>query len=94
MENQPTLKRSINYPLLTLYGLGTIVGAGIYVLVGEVVNEAGLYAPASFLLAALIATFTAFTYAELSSRFPRSAGEAYYTQRAFNNKVFSGAIGW
>jgi basic amino acid/polyamine antiporter, APA family len=94
VENQPTLKRSINYPLLTLYGLGTIVGAGIYVLVGEVVNEAGLYAPVSFLLAAAIATFTAFTYAELSSRFPRSAGEAYYTQRAFNNKVFSGAIGW
>jgi len=94
MENQPTLKRTINYPLLTLYGLGTIVGAGIYVLVGEVVNEAGLYAPVSFLLAAVIATFTAFTYAELSSRFPRSAGEAYYTQQAFNKKVFSGFIGW
>ena len=94
MENQPTLKRSINYPLLTLYGLGTIVGAGIYVLVGEVVSEAGLYAPVSFLLAAVIATFTAFTYAELSSRFPRSAGEAYYTQQAFNRKIFSGSIGW
>lgn len=94
MENQPTLKRSINYPLLTLYGLGTIVGAGIYVLVGEVVNEAGLFAPVSFLLAAVIATFTAFTYAELSSRYPRSAGEAYYTQQAFNTKLLSGFIGW
>ena len=94
VENQPTLKRSINLPLLTLYGLGTIVGAGIYVLIGEVVNEAGVYAPVSFLLAAVIATFTAFTYAELSSRFPRSAGEAYYSYQAFQKKLFSGFIGW
>ena len=94
MDNQPTLKRSISLPLLTLYGLGTIVGAGIYVLIGEVVNEAGLYAPISFLLAAVIATFTAFTYAELSSRFPRSAGEAYYSYQAFRKKLFSGIIGW
>ena len=63
-------------------------------LVGEVVNESGIYAPVSFLIAAIIATFTAFTYAELSSRFPRSAGEAYYTQQAFNNSYISGLIGW
>ena len=94
MDNQPTLKRSITVPLLTLYGLGTIIGAGIYVLVGEVAHVAGFYAPISFLLAALIATFTAFTYAELSSRFPRSAGEAYYASQAFNNKIFSGLVGW
>jgi amino acid transporter len=80
--------------MLTLYGLGTIVGAGIYVLVGEVVNEAGLFAPVSFLLAAFIATFIAFTYAELSSRFPRSAGEAYYIHQAFNRKMLSQLTGW
>ena len=94
LDNQPTLKRTITLPLLTLYGLGTIVGAGIYVLVGEVVKEAGLFAPLSFVLAAIIAAFTAFTYAELSSRFPRSAGEAYYCQQAFNKKLLSGFIGW
>lgn len=94
MTDQPTLKRSINYPLLTLYGLGSIVGAGIYVLVGEVVNESGIFAPFSFLLAALIATFTAFTYAELSSRFPRCAGEAYYSYQAFHKKLISRIVGW
>jgi amino acid transporter len=91
---QPALKRTITIPLLTLYGLGTIIGAGIYVLVGEVVGEAGLMAPFSFLLAAVIAAFTGFTYAELSSRFPRSAGEAYYSGQAFNSNLFSGVIGW
>lgn len=94
MDNQPTLKRTISLPLLTLYGLGTIIGAGIYVLIGEVVHEARQYAPVSFLIAAIIAAFTAFTYAELSSRFPRSAGEAYYSQQAFHNKFVSGLIGW
>jgi amino acid transporter len=91
---QPALKRSITVPLLTLYGLGTIIGAGIYVLVGEVVRQAGLFAPFSFLLAAFIAAFTGFTYAELSSRFPRSAGEAYYSNEAFHSNWFSGLVGW
>ena len=37
---EPTLKRSLSLPLLTLYGVGTTVGAGIYVLIGKVVGEA------------------------------------------------------
>lgn len=91
---QPTLKRSINLPLLTLYGLGTIIGAGIYVLVGKVAVQAGVYVPLAFLISALIATFTAFTYAELSSRYPKSAGEAYYVEVAFGRQLFSGLLGW
>ena len=63
-----TLNRSISLPMITLYGLGTILGAGIYVLIGEVAQVAAMHAPLAFLLAAVIAAFTAFTYAELSSR--------------------------
>jgi len=91
---QPTLKRSITLPLLTLYGLGTIIGAGIYVLVGKVALQAGEYVPLAFLISAVIATFTAFTFAELSSRYPRSAGEAYYAEVAFGRRWFSGLLGW
>ncbi len=36
MSDQPTLKRALSLPVITFYGLGTIIGAGIYVLVGEV----------------------------------------------------------
>ena len=47
-------------------------------LVGKVAGSAGYFAPLAFLLAALVAGFTAVTYAELSSRYPYSAGEAVY----------------
>lgn len=82
-DSNSKLKRSITLPLLTFYGLGTILGAGIYVLIGEVVAMSGMFAPIAFLVAALMALFTAFAYAELSSRYPRSAGEALYIQKAF-----------
>jgi len=78
MTDMPTLNRSLSLPLITFYGLGTIIGAGIYVLIGVVASKAGMFSPLAFLLAAFIAGFTAFSYAELSSRLPRSAGEAVY----------------
>lgn len=78
------LMRSLSLPLITFYGLGNILGAGIYVLIGKVVGYAGLLAPLSFLLASLLAMLTAFTYAELSARFPLSAGEAVYVHKGLN----------
>jgi amino acid transporter len=74
--------------------LGTIIGAGIYVLVGKVAGLAGMYAPFAFALAAVIAGFTAFSYAELSARYPRSAGEAVYVEEAFHRRMLSGVTGW
>ena len=78
------LRRALTLPLLTLYGLGVTVGAGIYVLVGATTAAAGPYAPVSFLIAALVVAFTAFSYAELSTRYPVSAGEAAYVEAGFN----------
>jgi amino acid transporter len=88
-----TLKRAFNLPLLTFYGLGTILGAGIYVLIGEVAGSAGMAAPLAFLLASILATFSALSYAELSARFPISAGEAIYVQQAFGHRGLSRLIG-
>ena len=88
-----TLKRSLSPLLITFYGLGTILGAGIYVLVGEVAAAAGVFTPFAFLLASLVAAFSAFSFAELSSRFPKSAGEALYIQEAFGHQLFSTTIG-
>ena len=87
MPKQTTLKRTLNLPLLILYGLGTIIGAGIYVLVGEVISVAGIYAPLSFLLAALLASLSAFSFAEFASRFPKSAGEAIYIKEGLTPHV-------
>ncbi len=49
------LAREIGTPLLTIYGLGTILGAGIYVIIGEVAGAAGFLVPLAFLLAAAVA---------------------------------------
>ena len=94
MPQQPTLKRSMNLLILTFYGLGTIIGAGIYVLIGEVAAVAGNFMPLSFFLAGLIALFTGLSYTELASRFPVSAGEAVYIKNAWNLNWLSGLIGW
>ena len=87
------LKRSLGLTLITLYGLGNILGAGIYVLLGEVVGAAGMGAPLAFVIAAMVAALTAFTYGELAARFPVSAGEAVYVHEAFDLRWLSMAIG-
>ncbi|MDH3559407.1 MAG: amino acid permease [Gammaproteobacteria bacterium] len=92
-EQQPSLRRALSLPLITFYGLGNILGAGIYVLIGKVVAVAGVFAPVSFLLAALLAGLTAFTYAELSARFPLSAGEAVYIQEGIGIQAVSALVG-
>jgi amino acid transporter len=90
---EQSLRRALSLPLVTFYGLGNVLGAGIYVLIGKVVGESGLYAPLSFLLAALLASLTAFTYAELSARFPLSAGEAVYVQEGLGIRQLSSMVG-
>ena len=89
----PTLKRSLSLTLLTLYGLGNILGAGIYVLIGKVVATAGIFTPWSFVLASVLAGLTAFSYAELASRYPVSAGEAVYLQAGFDFRYLSAGVG-
>lgn len=92
-EKKFTLKRDVSLLFLIFYGLGNILGAGIYVLIGKIAGISGMYIPFSFLLACVVIFFTALTYAELSSRFPYSAGEALYAKEAFNSKNLSIAIG-
>ncbi len=79
--------------MLTLYGLGNILGAGIYVLIGEVAAESGDGLIWSFLIAALVASFTAITYSTLAGKYAKSAGAAVYTSKAFNKPVLSTVIG-
>ncbi|MEO3431330.1 APC family permease [Pelagibius sp. CAU 1746] len=89
----PSLKRGLNLPLMVLYGLGTTIGAGIYALVGKVAGNAGLHAPFAFLMAAALVAFSAFSFAELSSRLPRSAGEAVYVHEGFGLRWLALGVG-
>ena len=91
---QNTLNRVITLPLLVFYGVGTILGAGIYALSGKIAGLSGPFAPFSFLLSALIAVFIALSYSELASRYPESAGEAVYVSRAFSRQWLTVLVGY
>jgi len=93
MSEPATLKRTLSLSMMILYGLGTTIGAGIYALVGEIAGVAGYYAPLSFLIASLIAGFTAMSFAELSSRYPFAAGAAMYVKQGFSSKRLSTLVG-
>ena len=92
-EHTSRLKRNVTLPMLVFYGLGNIFGAGIYVLIGEMAGIAGIYIPLSFLIACVVVTFTALSYAELSARYPLSAGEAVYVNEGFHSSALSTFIG-
>ena len=77
-----------------MYGVGIILGAGIYVLIGDVAGIAGNAMWLSFVIAALIAAFTGLSYAELSSMFPKSAAEFVFVKNAFKNNFFAFVAGW
>src|SRR5687767_13762370 len=80
---QPELKRAIGPKLLLFFVVGDILGTGIYALTGNVAGKIGgaLWLP--FLLAFIVAFLTAFSYLELVGKYPRAAGAALYTNRAF-----------
>lgn len=82
-REETPLRRGITKPLLFVFVLGDILGAGIYAVAGEVAAEAGgaLWAP--MLVAFALAMLTAFAYAELVTKYPRASGAALYVQLAF-----------
>ncbi len=89
----PDLRRSLSLPLVVLYGFGVTIGAGIYVLLGATVGRAGIHAPLSFVMASFVMAFSAASFAELSTRFPVSAGEAAYVHAGFKSSKLSLMVG-
>ncbi|MDX2155639.1 MAG: APC family permease [Hyphomicrobiaceae bacterium] len=87
------LRRALGLWLLVSYGLGVTIGAGIYVLVGQAAARAGVHAPVAFLIAATVMAFSAASFAELSSRFPVSAGEAAYVEKGLGSRHLALAVG-
>lgn len=88
------LDRSLTFTQLLFYGVGTILGLGIYVILGKVGGDAGRLAPFAFLVAAFLAAFTGLSYGELSARIPKSAGEVNYVYRAFEWNWLAQITGW
>ncbi|MDH6225387.1 MULTISPECIES: APC family permease [Streptomyces] len=77
------LKRALTTPLLYFFILGDTLGAGVYVLVGEIAADAGGAVWAPLLLALGLALLTAASYAELATKYPRAGGASHYANRAY-----------
>ena len=91
--SEPVLKRTVGPMQLTLYALGSMLGSGIYGLIGQAAGQVGNAVWLSFLVALVAALLTALSYASLGSRHPRAGGAAYVTQRAFGIPVLSFVVG-
>lgn len=84
---KPHLKKELGVLEVTLAGVGIILGAGIYALIGKAAAIAGTGVWLSFLIAAAIAALTGLSYAELSSSFPKAGAEYVYTNQAFGRRT-------
>lgn len=82
-----TLRRDLGLFSATMAGIGIIIGAGIYALIGVAAGQAGNSVWLAFAISAIVAAFTGLSYAELSSRFPKDAGEYIYVGKAFGNRL-------
>src|SRR5574338_723448 len=88
------LRRHLGLFHTTMYGVGLILGAGIYTLIGDASGIAGNSIWLSFVLAAVSAVFTGLSYAELSSMYPKAAAEYSFIKNAFQNNFVAFLVGW
>ncbi|WP_051881405.1 APC family permease [Parvularcula oceani] len=94
-KNQDShLQRSMGLPGLAFYGTGTILGAGIFVVIGEVVAEAGALSPLAYALAGTVALMTALSFGELGARIPTAGGPIDYVEKAFDSRRLAVLTGW
>lgn len=87
------LKRTIGPVQMMLYGVGSMMGAGIYGLVGKAAGLMGSAIWMAFLLAMCAALLTGLSYASIASRYPKAGGAAYVTERAFRKPWLAYLIG-
>lgn len=88
-ERDSPLASAITKKMLLLFIVGDILGGGIYARTGEVAGEIGGAIWTGFALAAIVAAFTAASYAELVSKYPQAAGAALYIHRAFKTPLLT-----
>lgn len=81
--NPPALKKALTTPLLYFFILGDVLGAGVYVLVGQVAADSGGAVWAPLLAALCLALLTAASYAELVTKYPRAGGSSHYATLAY-----------
>jgi len=87
-------QKSVSFWQAVTYGVGVIVGTGIYTLIGIGAGISGNLLWLSFIIAGIIASLTALSYAKLSSLFAKESAESFYAQKAFKSKKISFLVGF
>ncbi|HEY1171826.1 MAG TPA: amino acid permease [Verrucomicrobiae bacterium] len=92
-KSGPELARHIGLFSLVVYGVGDMVGAGIYGTIGVAAGMMGNAVWLAFGVSMIAALLTGLCYASLGSRYPRAGGAAYVTERAYGFKFLSYVVG-
>ena len=89
------LRRALGFPSLAFYGIGLILGAGIYSILGEAAGLAGKPLWWAFLLASVTALLTGLSYAELATMHPKAGAEYVYLSEAWPRAAWlRRGVGW
>lgn len=89
LENK---KKDLDLLNVVSLGLGSIIGAGIFALLGEVILLAGKHTYSAFVIAGLAAILSGYSYSKLAGRYPQSGGLTDYFHIAFKSKWVSGGL--
>jgi amino acid transporter/nucleotide-binding universal stress UspA family protein len=91
-QNQE-LARDLGFLEAYTIGVGTMIGAGIFVLPGIVASNAGPAGMISFVIAGVVSLLTALSLSELATGMPKAGGSYYYVNRAMGS-FFGSIVGW
>ncbi len=93
MATKAKLKRTLGFWEVTFFGVGIILGAGIYALIGAAAGITGNATWLAFVISAIVGGFTALSYAELSAMFPHAGAEYVYVEKSFKKEI-AFLVGW
>jgi len=92
LKNRPSTSGDISLFSATALGIGGMMGAGLYSLLGLASSHAGTHIPLAFLIGAIAASFSVYSYAKLGAAFPSSGGAATFTVMSFGPGIISGGL--
>ena len=92
-EKEQELARDLGFLEAYTLGLGTMIGAGIFVLPGIVAGRAGPASMVSFAIAGVVSLLAALSLSELATGMPKAGGSYYYVNRALGG-FFGSIVGW
>lgn len=73
-------------------GTGVMIGAGIFALTGQIADLAGTWFPLAFVVAAIVASFSAYSYVKLANAYPSAGGIAMFLKKAYGRSLMTGAL--